>query len=130
MPRSYKDQLTTFLCSLQDLLSSKHEIVKENLPARIPIIMSDGLIEKIGREKLELSPSFRVEEYGLHIKFYQKDRQAGIMGFCLKNYNEPENDSDVRWGKIVIPLASFKRPEVKLNKGLERRRIKMGLSTA
>ena len=49
-----KDQLTTFLCSLQDLLSSKHEIVKENLPARIPIIMSDGLVEEVTREKLEL----------------------------------------------------------------------------
>ena len=91
--------------------------------------MSDGSVEEVTREKLELSPSFKVEEYGLQLKFYQKDREVGIKGYCLKNFDKPECASDAKWGKIVIPLASFRKHEMKLNKGLERRKIQMGLST-
>ena len=92
--------------------------------------MSDGSVEEVTREKLELSPSFKVEEYGLQLKFYQKDREVGIKGYCLKNFDKPECASDAKWGKIVITLASFRKHEMKLNKGLERRKIQMGLSTA
>ena len=125
-----KDQLTTFLCSLQDLLAAKHDVTKETLPTKIHILMSDGLAEEVAREKLELSPNFKVEEYGLQLRFYQEDRVIGIKGYCLKNFSKPDCSSDARWGKISIPLASFRKNEVKLNKGLERRHIKMGLSTA
>ena len=125
-----KDQLTTFLCSLQDLLAAKHDVTKETLPTKIDILMSDGLAEEVAREKLELSPNFKVEEYGLQLRFYQEDRVIGIKGYCLKNFSKPDCSSDARWGKVSIPLASFRKNEVKLNKGLERRQIKMGLSTA
>ena len=97
-----KDQLTTFLCSLQDLLNSKHDVIKETLPTKIPILMSDGLVEEVTREKLELSPSFKVEEYGLQLRFYQEDRVIGIKGYCLKNFSKPDCSSEARWGKLVL----------------------------
>ena len=45
-----KDQLKTFLCSLQDLLNAKHDVIKETLPTKVPILMSDGLVEEVTRE--------------------------------------------------------------------------------
>ena len=104
-----EDQLATFLCSLQDVLAAKHDVTKKTLPKEIDIFMSDGLVEEVTREKLELSPSFKVEEYGLQLRFYQKDREVGIQGYCFKNFNKPECSSDARWGKINIPLASFRK---------------------
>ena len=107
-----KDQLTTFLCSLQDLLNSKHEVVKETLPTRIPIIMSDGLVEAVTREKLELSPSFKVEECGLQLKFYQKDREVGIRGYCFKiPLNSKHKNRTIRSssnGWDLFPTSPFK----------------------
>ena len=79
-----KDQLATFLCSLQDLLAAKHDVTKENLPPKIEILMNKGLAEEVAREKLEISPNFKVEEYGLQLRFYQEDRVIGIKGYCLK----------------------------------------------
>ena len=58
---SYKfvnvEQLTVFLSSLQDLLGSKHEIIKEALPAEIDINLEDGLAEEVIAKKLELTKS-------------------------------------------------------------------------
>ena len=92
--------------------------------------MDKGLEEEVAREKLESSPNFKVEEYGLQIRFFQEDKVIGIKGFCFKNFEWPNCSSNTRWGKIQVPIASFKKNEVKLTKGLERRQIKMGLSKA
>ena len=126
-----REQLTVFLSSLQDLLGSKHEIIKEALPAEIDINLEDGLAEEVIAKKLELNPTFRTEEFGLQIKFYQKiNGKAGVVGYCWKNFDEPDKDNGCRWGKIDVHLATFRKPETKLNKGLELRRIRMGLSSS
>ena len=122
-----KDQLHTFLCSLQDLLADKHKVTKENFPPKIEIFMDKDLEEEVAQEKLESSPNFKVEEYGLQIRFYQEDKVIGIKGYCLKNFASPDCSSDAWWGKICIPIASFRKNE-KLTKGLERTHMKMGLS--
>ena len=123
-----KEQLTIFLSSLQDLLGAKHEIIREALPAVINIDIVDGLAEEVSGKKLELNPSFRTEEFGLQIKFYQKNGKTGVVGYCWKNFDEPEKDNGHKWGRIDVPLATFRKSETKLNKGLELRKIRMGLS--
>ena len=125
-----KDQLRVFLCSLQDLLAEKHEITRNSFPANVKIQMVEGLEEEVAKERLESSPNFKVGEYGLQIRFVQEDKIIGIKGFCLKNYDWPDKSDNARWGKIYVELASFKKNNEKLTKGLERRHIQMGLSKA
>ena len=125
-----KDQLHTFLCSHQDLLANKHEVAMKSFPPDVEIQMVEGLEEEVAREKLESSPNFKVEEYGLQIRFFQEDKVIGIKGYCLKNFERPDCSSNAHWGKICVQIASFRKNEVKLTKGLERRHIKMGLSKA
>ena len=46
------EQLTVFLTSLQNLLLSKHEAVKEALPAEFFISFGDKLSEEVSERKL------------------------------------------------------------------------------
>ena len=81
-----KDQLQVFLGSLQDLLAGKHDIVRISFPPMVDIQLVEGLEEEVVREKLETSPNFKVGEYGIQLRFVQKDKIIGIHGFCLKNF--------------------------------------------
>ena len=55
-----KDQLANFLCSLQDLLTAKHDVTKETLPTKIPILMSDGLVSINIKQVEDSSPLFHL----------------------------------------------------------------------
>ena len=81
-----KDQLEVFLDSLQKLIAGKHDIVEESFPPDVEFQLDDNVIVEVVKEKLESSPSFKVGEYGLQIKFVQTEKTIGIHGFCLKNF--------------------------------------------
>ena len=123
-----KDQLQVFLGSLQDLLAGKHDIVRISFPPMVDIQLVEGLEEEVVREKLETSPNFKVGEYGIQLRFVQKDKIIGIHGFCLKNFSWPDEPNNARWGKIYVQLASLQKNNEKLCKGLEKRHIQMGLT--
>ena len=114
-----KDQLRVFLGSLQDLLAGKHEIIRTSFQAKVNIQLVEGLEEEVAKEKLETSPNFKVGEYGIQLRFVQEDKIIGINGFCLKNFDWPDKPNDARWGKIYVELASLKKNNEKLCKGVE-----------
>ena len=123
------EQLTVFLTSLQNLLLSKHEAVKEALPAEFFISFDDKLSEELSERKLEQNPTFRRGEFGLQLKFYKDvNGAAGVEGYCKNNFDEPDNSDKYIWGKIKVHLVTFKRPDTELNKGLKSRKICMGLA--
>ena len=123
-----KDQLQVFLGSLQELIAGKHDIVKSSFPPSVNFQLVENLEVEVVREKLETSPSFKVGEYGLQLRFVQNDKIIGIHGFCLKNFARPDEPGNAQWGKVYVGLATLQKPNEKLCKGLEKRNIQMGLS--
>ena len=75
----------------------------------VDIQLVEGLEEEVVREKLETSPNFKVGEYGIQLRFVQKDKIIGIHGFCLKNFAWPDEPENARWGKVYVQLATLQK---------------------
>ena len=123
-----KEQLMVFFESLRKLIAGKHEIVTEPFPPHVAFDFGDSVQVEVPKLKLESTPNFKPSEFGFQCKLIQSEKDVLIHGFCYKNYDQPDSPKGLRWGKIVVKLASLSKAAEKLSRGLEQRTIKIGLS--
>ena len=64
------------------------------------------------------------------MRLYRENNEAGVIGFCKANYNNPDADDEKVWGKVKILLINLTDTKTSLDKGLKDRQIRMGFSSS
>ena len=104
-----KEQLIVFFESLRRQIAGKHEIVSVPFPPHVEFDFGEFVEIEVPKLKLETTPSFKPSEYGFQCKLVQSEKNVSIHGFCLKNYEQPDSNTGLRWGKIVVDLATLSK---------------------
>ena len=125
------DLLTSFLESLQDAILEKHAGCKLALEDEFDLVVKDSVSEDVKRYKLNTDPHLAAS-YGFQVRICNEanGHTAGIMGFCKGNFDNPNSQDDLKWGRVDIALVTLRENTADLHKHLRQRKVQIGLNPA